>query len=179
VARKKTAAAPAHLCEKQRGKAVCGLPAAGAPEPILYKGKLYSAWLCFRCKRDHRQQTLLTVINAQQIPIQRKTYHEDAHGNMWLADLVRFYLMGVEGILVNRVGQMDRRHIDLWFERTSGDKHSWAETQAKFEREEKIRAGKTAVADGDKELAAMHQLTVLAMRRESDDPEITGGEEHS
>lgn len=137
-------------------------------------------YLCFRCKIKFR--TLLTPFtnNARRVPIQRMKYYEDAHTNLWLSDLVRFYLMGVEGITVNRVGQMDRDHIELWYELTENDRDAWQETNDRYEvAQQLIAAGKAAVAAGDTELEKLHQQTIMEMRaeREAADAVITDGEE--
>lgn len=164
---KKIAREPAHRCEHQRGKKKCGLPALPAPVPVTVKGKSVEVWMCLRCRKNFYLTIMPFVVNGRPVPIQRMKYYEDADGNMWTSDLVRFYLQGVEGITVNRVGQMDRKHIELWFDLTMGDLDAWAETTAKYEREDKILAGKAAVAAGDRELAALHRQTVIEMRREA------------
>lgn len=160
-----------------RGKNECGLPALAAPEPFTFKGESLEMYLCFRCKLKFRSQMAPFVKHARSVPIVRMKYYEDAHSNLWLSDLVRFYLQGVEGITVNRIGQMDRRHIELWYELTEHDSDLWAETNAKFERTVKINAGKAAVAAGDQETAKMHQEMVIALRAEREAEAITDGEE--
>lgn len=135
-------------------------------------------YLCYRCKLKFRQQNMPFVLRARRVPIQRMKYYEDAHTNLWLSDLVRFYLQSVEHITVNRVGQMEKRHIDLWYDLTENDSNSWEKTNAAYERAIKIAAGKDAVAAGDTELEKLHQQTVIEMRAElAADDEITGGEE--
>lgn len=163
---KRVVEAAAHLCTMPRGKKVCGLPALPCPEPFMIKGRFVELDMCLRCRTKFRQQNMPYLANGRPVPIPRMKYYEDAHGNLWISDLVRFYLQGVEGTTVNRIGQMNTEHIELWFELTGYDRDSWVETNAKFERENKIAAAKALYEDGDPETVKMVQETIEEMRAE-------------
>lgn len=149
-----------------RGKGVCRRPALAAPELFSFLGKPSKLYLCWRCRADFRKQFAPWAARATAVPIRLSMDYLDPFGHLWPAYLVRFYLMGVEGLVVNRRGQLNAAHINCWWALVKEEgPDAWEETVLKYEREDASRDTAEKYAQQDPAtVAAVHRRALQMLK---------------